>query len=60
MDILPLGSVVRLKNGDVKLMIISRAPLSEENNMIGYYDYSACMYPMGQVDEKIYFLIRRI
>lgn len=55
MDILPLGSVVRLKNGNIKLLIISRAPLYEQNDVIGYFDYSACIYPTGQVEEQTYF-----
>lgn len=58
MDILPLGSVVQLKNGDVKLMIISRVPLYEQDGKIGYFDYSACIYPTGQVEEKTYFFNR--
>lgn len=52
MDVLPLGSVVKLKNGDVKLMIISRVPLYEQDGKIGYFDYSACIYPTGQVEDK--------
>lgn len=58
MNILPLGSVVQLKNGDVKLMIISRVPLYEQNGKIGYFDYSACIFPTGQLEEKTYFFNR--
>ncbi|HLR62762.1 MAG TPA: DUF4176 domain-containing protein [Lentibacillus sp.] len=49
MDILPIGSVVRLKNGDLKLMILTRAPLYNQKGVIGYFDYSACIYPTGKV-----------
>ena len=49
------GSVVRLKNGEVKLMIISRAPLHNQEGVIGYFDYSACIYPNGQTDQQVNF-----
>jgi len=58
MDILPIGSVVRLKNGDVKLMILNRAPLYNEGGVIGYFDYSACIYPTGKVEDQVYFFNR--
>ena len=38
-DILPIGSVVQLKNGEVKLMIINRFPLFNKEGTIGYFDY---------------------
>lgn len=55
MKILPIGSIVRLKNGDLKLMILNRAPLYNKDGVIGYFDYSACIYPTGKVEEKVYF-----
>ncbi|MFD1361463.1 DUF4176 domain-containing protein [Lentibacillus salinarum] len=55
MAILPIGSVVRLKNGDIKLMILNRAPLYNQKGVIGYFDYSACIYPTGKVEEQVYF-----
>ncbi|MGP4040978.1 DUF4176 domain-containing protein [Gracilibacillus sp. D59] len=55
MEILPIGSVVRLKNGDVKLMILNRAPLYNQDGVIGYFDYSACVYPAGNIEEQVYF-----
>lgn len=60
MPILPLGSVVKLKNGKVSIMIISRTPLSSQNGTIGYFDYAACLYPRGMVNPEVIFLIRRI
>ena len=51
-DILPIGSVVQLKNGEVKLMIINRFPLFNKEGTIGYFDYSACIFPIGYVDES--------
>ena len=55
MKILPIGSVVRLNEGEVKLMIINRAPLHNKDGIIGYFDYSACVYPTGQTDQQAYF-----
>lgn len=55
MDILPIGSIVKLYNGDIKLMIINRVPLYNQKGQIGYFDYSGCMYPNGKVEEQVFF-----
>ena len=47
-NLLPLGSVVRLNKGELKIMIISRLPLYNNEGTIGYFDYAACVYPTGQ------------
>ena len=44
-NLLPLGSVVRLNKGELKIMIISRLPLYNNEGTIGYFDYAACVYP---------------
>ncbi len=54
-NILPIGTVVRLKHGKQKIMIICRAPLYNNNGTIGYFDYSACLYPAGQTDQQSFF-----
>ncbi len=38
-NLLPLGSVVRLNKGELKIMIISRLPLYNNEGTIGYFDY---------------------
>ena len=53
--ILPIGSVIQLHNGEVKLMILSRFPLYNNQGTIGYFDYSACLYPNGNTDNQCYF-----
>ena len=52
---LPIGTVVQLNNGEVKLMIINRFPLFNHEGTIGYFDYSACVYPLGNMDNQAYF-----
>lgn len=52
---LPIGSVVQLKNGEAKLMVLNRFPLYNDNGEIGYFDYSACLYPNGNTDNQAYF-----
>ena len=53
--LLPIGSVVQLKNGNVKIMIISRYPLYNDEGKLGYFDYSACGYPVGSTENQAYF-----
>lgn len=50
-----IGTVVKLSDGDHKLMIVSRTPLTNDNGTIGYYDYGACLYPEGLVDSTTFF-----
>ncbi|MCL2253811.1 MAG: DUF4176 domain-containing protein [Lachnospiraceae bacterium] len=52
---LSIGSVVQLRGGERKVMILNRAPLFNDNGIIGYFDYSACLFPEGQTDQQVYF-----
>lgn len=53
---LPTGSVVILRNGSRKVMIVGRGLMAEVDGQTYYFDYSAVSYPEG-VDGKefIYF-----
>ncbi|HEM6591335.1 DUF4176 domain-containing protein [Streptococcus suis] len=55
MKYLPIGTVVQLNNGQVKLMIVSRFPLYDNQREIGYFDYSGCIYPQGTADNQFYY-----
>jgi len=48
---LPLGSVVLLKGGKKRLMIIGYAPI-DMGKMDKVYDYSGCMYPEGVISSE--------
>ena len=54
-DLLPIGSVVVLKGGNVKLMITGRIISDDKLNEI--YDYVGCVYPIGITaeDEQYFF-----
>lgn len=54
-NMLPIGSVVHLKNGTQKIMIINRGALYNHEGAIGYFDYSACLYPYGQAQQSVHF-----
>ena len=55
-DILPLGSIVILKNGVQKLLIIARAINVKNNNKQYFFDYGAVAYPDGLIgDQMAYF-----
>ncbi|MDO4535237.1 MAG: DUF4176 domain-containing protein [Clostridium perfringens] len=54
MELLPLGSIVILKNGFKKLMIIGRKILQGKNEKL--YDYLGCLYPEGDIGEEYKFI----
>ena len=47
-NLLPLGSVVLLKEGEKRLMICGRLVNPDGTDEI--FDYSACLYPEGIID----------
>jgi hypothetical protein len=51
--LLPIGSVVRLKEGKKYLMLIGILQRDDEGNE---YDYIACVFPEGYIDEDTFFL----
>ena len=54
---LPIGSVVMLKGGNKRIMIIGRIQTKEGEDKI--YDYSACYYPQGMVGSDSTFFFDR-
>lgn len=53
-DLLPIGSVVLLKGGQRKLMVVGRVVCKEDDNKI--YDYIGCLYPQGILTtSELYF-----
>jgi len=53
-ELLPLGSIVLLENGEKKIMIYGRRQLAVKNQQI--YDYVACLYPEGNINDEYTFL----
>ena len=51
---LPIGTVVLLKNGSKKIMIYGRKQLAEDTGE--EFDYVACLYPEGNIDDDYTFL----
>lgn len=52
---LTLGTIVFLKEGTAKMMIINRQVLVKVNNEQLLFDYSGCIYPQGAVENNIYY-----
>lgn len=51
--ILPIGSVVQLHDAEKSLMIIGALQTAEDGTE---YDYIACVFPEGYLDEDTFFL----
>lgn len=53
---LPLGSVVLLKGGSAKVLIIARALAVKKDDTQYFFDYGAVLYPDGLTgDQMAYF-----
>lgn len=52
-NLLPIGSVVRLEDGEKYLMIIG---ILQEDDEGDQYDYIACLFPEGYLDADTFFL----
>ena len=50
-----IGRIIYLKEGSQKLMIINRGPIVDIDNQKSIFDYSACNYPVGVVEDQIYY-----
>ncbi len=45
-DFLPIGTVIMIKGGTKKVMIIGYCPVTPDNKQ---FDYSGCMWPEGSL-----------
>lgn len=55
-EILPLGSVVHLKEGTAKIMVIGRGVIFEQDGHDVYTDYCGVLVPTGfDADNGIFF-----
>ena len=55
-NILPLGSVITLKKGRKKLMIIGRIQQERSSGIL--YDYAAVLYPEGILDASELYMFQ--
>ncbi|HZW67281.1 MAG TPA: DUF4176 domain-containing protein [Pseudogracilibacillus sp.] len=55
---LSIGSIVYLKEGTNKIMILNRGPIINVNNEASIFDYSGCLYPQGLVPENVFYFNR--
>lgn len=56
-QILPIGTVVTLKGGNKKVMIIGRAQQDVKTGNM--FDYSSCYYPEGYLSGEDIFLFQQ-
>ena len=50
-NLLPIGTVVRLHNGTIDVMIIGRFPLYNQEGTIGQFDYVRLMKILEKIKE---------
>jgi hypothetical protein len=53
-NLLPLGSIVLLQNGEKKIMIYGRKQIEAKTQKV--YDYVACLNPEGNINEEYCYL----
>ena len=52
---LPIGSIVYLKDGTRKIMILNRGAFIDNDGEKVIFDYSGCIYPVGLDAEQILY-----
>jgi len=52
---LPIGSIVYLKEGNQKLMILNRGSVVEQEGERMLFDYTGALYPSGLNPEQVYY-----
>lgn len=52
---LALGTIVYLKEGRQKIMIINRGPIVEKADIQFLFDYAGCIYPIGMNPEQVLY-----
>lgn len=50
-----IGSIVYLKDGHQKIMILNRGALYQTETKQVRFDYSGCLYPIGLNPEQIFY-----
>lgn len=53
---LPIGTVVMLKGGSKRLMIIGFCMEAKQNNQNVKFDYAGCLFPEGIIDSNEFAL----
>lgn len=53
--VLPIGSVVNVKNNDIDLMIVSQYPSVTIEGTDGYFEFGAVTLPLGLVKQELIF-----
>ncbi len=54
-DFLPLGSIVIIKGGVKKTMIVARGLATKINDEMQFFDYGGCLYPEGLMGDQMLF-----
>jgi hypothetical protein len=54
-NMLPIGSVIYLTEGNKKVMILSRGSFLEQKGEKVFFDYVGTMYPSGLASEQLYY-----
>lgn len=55
-DLIPIGSVVLVKDATKSLLVIGTMQIDEDDNL---YDYIACPFPEGYIDDETFFLFNQ-
>ena len=54
-ELMPIGTVVRVKDGSQSLMITTLFPITEKDGQKGYFDFGAVPLPLGVVGQDLAF-----